>query len=52
MVRDVRLVLKLDFPIHEKKCCENFAKFLVHELEGKFPSHTTTNQNLIHKIIP
>jgi len=28
-------VLKLNFPIHGKKCCEKFAKFLVHELEGK-----------------
>ncbi len=42
MKRDVRLVLKPYFPkvlAHVKKSCEDIAKSLVHELEGRFPNH-------------
>ncbi len=42
MKRDVRLVLKPDFPkvlTHVKESCEDATKSLVHELEGRFPNH-------------
>ncbi len=41
-IGDVKSVLRLDFPkvlAHVKSCFENFAKFLVHELEGRFLNH-------------
>jgi hypothetical protein len=38
---DVRLVLTPNFPkvlVHVKKSCEDIAKSLVHELDGRFPN--------------
>ncbi len=39
---DVELVSRSNFPkvlVHVKKSCEDLAKFLVNELEGRFPNH-------------
>jgi hypothetical protein len=39
---DVKPMLRPGFPkvlVHVKKSCKNIAKFLVHELEGRFPNH-------------
>jgi hypothetical protein len=39
---DVKLILRPNFPtvlVHVKKSCEGATKFLVHELDGRFPNH-------------